>query len=229
MKNRSYISKWSVSFFLSTLGLALFSWIGSIYGFGEVQSLLSVEGIRWVLWHVVDNYVQCPALGVMLILLMGLGIVVKSGLYDAMKRFCRREMLLSWKERRALASASVVLFVYVTFVFLSVWLPGNFLLGVTGSWLYSPFAEGFVYILSVGVGVVGMVYGYVSNTFRSVSDVIVSMALLIASRASSFVSLFFVSQFFSSLAYTHLAEWAGVDDGFIQALYGYCCFLSFFF
>lgn len=228
MKNNSTYSRLSLLFFLLTLVLALFSWIGSIYGVGEVQSLLSAEGIRWVLGHVVDNYVQCPALGMMLILFMGGGIVTQSGLYDVVKRFCRKEKQLSRKERRALVAASVTLLVYIVLVSLSVWLPGNFLLSVTGSWLHSPFAEGFVYILSVGIGLVGMVYGYVSDTFRSMADVIRSMASLIASRSFSFVSLFFVVQFFSSLVYTHLAEWVGVDDGVVYALYGICCFLSLF-
>ena len=88
MKNNVGHSRMGLLFFLLTLVLALVSWIGSIYGVGEVQSLLSAEGIRWVLGHVVENYVRCPALGMMLILFMGLGIVVQSGLYDILKR-CR--------------------------------------------------------------------------------------------------------------------------------------------
>ena len=63
MKSNRFSSTLSIVFFLLTLALALFSWIGSIYGLGEVQSLLSAEGIRWVLGHVVENYVQSPILG----------------------------------------------------------------------------------------------------------------------------------------------------------------------
>jgi len=228
MKNDLGSSRMGLLFFLLTLVVALLSWIGSIYGVGEVQSLLSAEGIRWVLGHVVSNYVQCPALGLMLILFMGGGIVVQSGLYDILKRYCRKEKQLSRKERRALVSASVVLLVYTIGIALSVCLPGNFLLSVTGSWLHSPLAEGFVYILSVGVGLTGMVYGYVSDTFRSIMDVVQSMASLIASRAFSLVTLFFVVQFFSSLMYTHLAEWAGVSNDIVHMVYFVCCFLTVF-
>ena len=81
MKSNWFSSTLSIVFFLLTLALALFSWIGSIYGLGEVQSLLSAEGIRWVLGHVVENYVQSPVLGIVLILFMGVGIVFRSGLY----------------------------------------------------------------------------------------------------------------------------------------------------
>ena len=226
MKNNVGHSRMGLLFFLLTLVLALVSWIGSIYGVGEVQSLLSAEGIRWVLGHVVENYVRCPALGMMLILFMGLGIVVQSGLYDILKRCRRKDKQLSRKERRALIAASIALLTFAVLVGLSLCLPGNFLLGVTGSWLHSPFAEGFAYILSVGIGFAGMVYGYVSDTFRSVLDVVKSMSSVIVSRAFSLVTLFFVVQFFSSLLYTNLAEWVGVSDGVVYAFYAICCFLS---
>lgn len=228
MKNNWGHANLGILFFLLTLALALFSWIGSIYGLGEVQSLLSAEGIRWVLGHVVENYVQCPALGIMLVVFMGLGIVVRSGLYDVWKRFCRKEKQLSRKERRALTLASVTLFIYVALVCMSMWLPWNLLRGITGSWAHSPFAEGFVYIFSIGIGLMGMVYGYVSDTFRNLSDVVESMASLIAARAFCFVSLFFVVQFFSSLAYTHLAEWMDMDTGTLNVLYGVSCVLVLF-
>lgn len=226
MKNSGGHAAWSILFFLLTLALALFSWmIGSIYGLGEVQSLLSAEGIRWILGHVVENYVQCPALGIVLVALMGLGVVVRSGLYDVLKRFCRKEKQLSRKERRALTLASVVGVIYAVLVCVSMWLPWNLLWGVTGSWIHSPLAKGLVYVLSIGVGLSGMVYGYVSDTFRSLSDVFLGMSWLIARKASYFVGLFFTAQFFSSLAYTHLSEWMGVSPDILQALYVVSCLL----
>ena len=53
MKNNSFSSVLSIVFFVSTLALTLFSWVGSVYGLDGVQSLLSAEGIRWSLGHVV--------------------------------------------------------------------------------------------------------------------------------------------------------------------------------
>ena len=72
MRNNRYLCGWAVAFFLMTVALALFSWIGSIYGIAEVQSLLSAEGVRWMLSHAISNYVQVPALGVVFILMMGI-------------------------------------------------------------------------------------------------------------------------------------------------------------
>ena len=228
MKSNRFSSTLSIVFFLLTLALALFSWIGSIYGLGEVQSLLSAEGIRWVLGHVVENYVQSPVLGIVLILFMGMGIVLRSGLYDAVKRFAGRNKLLSRKERRALTLAVGVLLLYFAMLVMSMFLPWNLYWNITGGWLHSPFSKGLVYLLSIGMGLGGMVYGYVSDTFRRFSDVVEGMSSLIAERSFTFVSLFFIIQFFSSLEYTHLAEWMNVDDSILRGLYVVSCVFSLF-
>ena len=228
MKSNRFSSTLSIVFFLLTLALALFSWIGSIYGLGEVQSLLSAEGIRWVLGHVVENYVQSPVLGIVLILFMGMGIVLRSGLYDAVKRFAGRNKLFSRKERRALTLAVGVLLLYFAMLVMSMFLPWNLYWNITGGWLHSPFSKGLVYLLSIGMGLGGMVYGYVSDTFRRFSDVVEGMSSLIAERSFTFVSLFFIIQFFSSLEYTHLAEWMNVDDSILRGLYVVSCVFSLF-
>lgn len=225
MKNKRFLPDWSILFFLMTLVLALFSWMGSIYGMGEVQSLLSAEGVRWWLGHVVENYVRCPALGIMLILFMGLGIVVRSGLYGVLFRLFRREKLLSRKERRALRLALGACGIYFMLILLALLLPWNFLQGVTGAWLHSPLVEGMVYILSLGVGISGMVYGYVSDTFRRMEDVVSAMSWLISRSASYFVVLFFIVQFFSSLEYTRLPEWIGLSNGMMEVLYLFFCYI----
>lgn len=228
MKSNRFSSTLSIVFFLLTLALALFSWIGSIYGLGEVQSLLSAEGIRWVLGHVVENYVQSPVLGMVLILFMGMGIVLRSGLYDAVKRFAGRNKLLSRKERRALTLAVGVLLLYFAMLVMSMFLPWNLYWNITGGWLHSPFSKGLVYLLSIGMGLGGMVYGYVSDAFRRLSDVVEGMSSLIAERSFTFVSLFFIIQFFSSLEYTHLAEWMNVDDSILRGLYVVSCVFALF-
>ena len=226
MKSNRFSSTLSIVFFLLTLALALFSWIGSIYGLGEVQSLLSAEGIRWVLGHVVENYVQSPVLGIVLILFMGMGIVLRSGLYDAVKRFVGRNKLLSRKERRALTLAVGVLLLYFAMLVMSMFLPWNLYWNITGGWLHSPFSKGLVYLLSIGMGLGGMVYGYVSDTFRRLSDVVEGMSSLITERSFTFVSLFFIIQFFSSLEYTRLAM--NVDDSILGGLYVVSCVFALF-
>ena len=71
-----------------------------------------------------------------------------------------------------------------------------------------------------------MVNGYVSDTFRRFSDVVEGMSLLIAERSFTFVSLFFIIQFFSSLEYTRLAM--NVDDSILRGLYVVSCVFALF-
>ncbi len=80
MKSKYYFPHTATVFFLLTVAVALFSWIGSIYGLGKVQSLLSPEGIRWELRHAMGNFVQTPALGiVMMLFLSGMAFGYASG------------------------------------------------------------------------------------------------------------------------------------------------------
>lgn len=225
MKNNLCNSRLSIFFFLMTVVMALFSWVANIYGWGDIQSLLSAEGIRWLLGHVVENYVSCPALGIVLILLMGLGIAVHSGLYGILKRLCQKEKLLSHKERWALTLTMAVWGIYVMLVVASLLLPWNFMWGITGSWLYSPLSKGFVYVLSIGLGLSGVVYGYVSGNFRRLSDIMTGMSYLIARESSYFVTLFFVTQYFSLLVYMRLPAWLHLSDEVVNISYLVCSYL----
>ena len=228
MKSSQWHSRLSVAFFLMTLLLALCSWVGSVYGLGEVQSLLSAEGVRWVLGHTLENYVRTPALGMALVLFMGLGVGCRSGLYDALRRFLHKGKMLSRKERRALTLAIAVFLFWVIGVSLFLFLPWNLFWSVTGGWLHSPISKGVVYLLAVGVGLVGMVYGYVADVYRNLSDVFRGMSCLIVRKAPFFVTLFFVVQFFEALEYVRLAEALHCPSELVKVVYQLCCFVPMF-
>ena len=76
-------------FFLLTLGVIFLSWIFDVYGLsvrlphtGEeirVQSLLSPEGIRWLLRHVVTNFTGFAPLGLVIVAMFGIGVAQHSG------------------------------------------------------------------------------------------------------------------------------------------------------
>ena len=229
MKNKGKrFAGWSIVFFMLTLGVALFSWVGSIYGVGHVQSLLSAEGVRWLMGHVMSNYLQTPALGIILVLMMGMGVVVQSGLWNALKRFFQPGILLSRKERRAMMLAFGVLSVYAMLLVVSILLPWHIAQGVTGVWMHSPLYKGWVYVFSLGVGLSGLVYGYASDTFVRFSDVFDAMSLLIARYASFFVMLFFLSQFFASLNYTRMDDCLGISPEILSWLSQLCSYIPLF-
>ena len=80
-------------FFLLTLAVILLSWIFDVYGLsvlqpqtGEeirVQSLLSPEGIRWLLRHVITNFTGFAPLGLVIVAMFGIGVAHNSGFTDA--------------------------------------------------------------------------------------------------------------------------------------------------
>ena len=63
---------------------------------------------------------------------------------------------------------------YVLVVILSL----PFMKSVTDSFYHSPFQKGFFYILSLGLGMMGIIYGYASNRFHRINQVVDGMAFL---------------------------------------------------
>ena len=217
MKNNYYFPHVATFFFLLTVIVALVSWIGSIYGLGTVQSLLSPEGIRWELRHITSNYVKAPALGIIMILLFGLGIASYSGMVNAIGRILKRGKQLTRKEKRAL----LLTIIMTTFA------PWTILRSITGSLENSPFQQGIYYLISFGIGLSGVVFGYTSGRFRNDRDIIRGMTFLFIRFADYFVILFFIVQFFSSLLYTNLTEWIGIDSSIMVYVFHVCCFIPF--
>ena len=91
-------SKWrmphpATMFFVLTMVVVLLSWIFEIYGLsvtlpqtGEeirVQSLLSPEGIRWLLRHMVTNFTGFAPLGMVIVAMFGIGVAQHSGFINA--------------------------------------------------------------------------------------------------------------------------------------------------
>lgn len=79
MTNRYFLHPATV-FFLLTLLAAFLSWVGSIYGWEGIQSLLSAEGFRWQLRNSVPGFLHAPLLGHLLVLAFGAGLWMHSGL-----------------------------------------------------------------------------------------------------------------------------------------------------
>ena len=225
MKSRRYAYHVPAVFFIMMLLVAVFSWMANIYEVGDIENMLSTEGIRWSLSHMIEGYVCNPALGVSLVLLIGLGIFVYSGACGAIGRVCSKGQWTSRKERRALMAALLVLVVYMLLVFLCMFIPSTISRSVTGNIGDSPLCKGWCYVVSLGVGLSGAAYGYVSETFRNDADLVKAMSGLISSNADYWVSLFFITHFFSTVEYTRLGEWAGMTSQTLYVSYQLACYL----
>ena len=83
------------------------AWIFDIYGLsvfqpqtGEeirVQSLLSPEGVRWLLRHVVTNFTGFAPLGLVIVAMFGIGVAQHSGFIDACIRGGARRKHNPWR------------------------------------------------------------------------------------------------------------------------------------
>lgn len=111
---------------------------------------------------------------------------------------------LSRKERRALLWALLTGVVYAAVVLLATFSPWGILRGVNGGLIRSPFIMGILFLLSLGIGVMGMVYGFTSGRYRTDGDVIEGLAHPMKLLGAYFVITFFAAQMFACFEYSHL-------------------------
>ena len=84
----------------------------------RVQSLLSPEGIRWLLRHIVTNFTGFAPLGMVIVAMFGIGVAQHSGFIDA----CIRQGIRGKKEKEKIIPVS---YTHLTGVRLqSQYLPG---------------------------------------------------------------------------------------------------------
>lgn len=225
MKQRTpHPSTW---FLLASIAVALVSWIANIYDWSVVsestghevvvQSLLSPEGIRWMLRRVAANFMEFEPLSMMLIALPAIGVSLHSGFVEvcirAMSRLWQHTLSLSRKEFRALLMAWVVGLLYVALLAASTFASWGILRGVTGGLERSPLADGWLFLLAAGWGLMSVVYGFTSDRYRSDTDVVDGFCLLRGLLCQYLVIAFFAAQLLSCLDYTQLALYVEVRYG----------------
>lgn len=125
------------------------------------------------------------------------------GTYDGEVRFGGYKQL-SHKERRAIVAALIVGSLYAALVLWATFSSWGILRGVNGSLIRSPFIEGILFLLSLGIGLMGMIYGFASGRYRTDKDVIEGLTQPMRLLGIYFVIAFFASQMFASLEYSHL-------------------------
>lgn len=103
MRNKLRMPHPATMFMLLTVAVIFLSWIFDIYGLSvvnpadgaeiRVQSLLSPEGIRWLLRHVVTNFTGFAPLGMVMVTLFGVGVAEHSGFINACIRLGLRDRM----------------------------------------------------------------------------------------------------------------------------------------
>ncbi|MDL2248032.1 AbgT family transporter [Bacteroides sp. OttesenSCG-928-J23] len=111
---------------------------------------------------------------------------------------------LSKRERKALILALSIGAIYMFVVLWATFSSWGLLKGVTGSLIRSPFIVGILFIISLCIGIMGMVYGFASGRYRSDNDVVEGLAQSMNLLGVYLVITFFAAQMFACFDYSHL-------------------------
>ena len=227
MKNKNIIHPATV-FFLLWWFVAVLSWIGSVYAWDGIRNIISTEALRWFLRYTEEKLMSSPALYIVFLFFMSVGVFLHSGLGGLIWRMVRRERKMSGKEKKSLVAAVMIAVAYFMVYALLAWGPWNIVRGVTGRYVDSPLHDGALCILAIGIGVTSMVYGYSADHYRSDTDVVKGMSYMFSRFPSYLVSLFFVIQFMVAFEYSGFPVCFGMTECLVDITYWICCLIPLF-
>lgn len=210
----------AVVYLLLLLAVMLASWIGSIYVMRGVErnsdvvlrSLLDAHGIRWLISNSASAISDAPV-GNAILLFSAAGLVYGSGLWRALCRLYGKGVL-SYKERVGLVIALIVTVVYTMLIIVGLFFGNHVLLGLTGTLLPSPLADGIMLILFLLTALPSVVYGFATGTFRNSGSVLSAILWLASSLASFLIAMFVGAQLLAAFEYSGLDAVIGLGpDG----------------
>ena len=131
-----------------------------------LRSLLSAEGIRWMVGSIGDNL---AGRGLVWLLLgsMAFGSVKFCGILDVPRKW----KAMSFWDRFGVMVALAELLVIVVLTLLLTVLPHAVLLGVTGNLYPSSFSKSLFFIICLSVCFISVSFGVVSSRLRSLEEV----------------------------------------------------------
>ena len=189
---KRYLPHIALGLFAAQLLLMLVSWICSAaLPLSGVRSLLSSEGLRWLMGHYAD-VLATPWLVWLLLWAMAWGVLRRSG-------------LLSWRrgyrEKQARFMTLLLLVVLVVAELLLTMTPQAILLSVTGHLWPSPFSQSLVPFTAFSVLLLGVCYGMLAGPLSSLRQVY--DAVLDGLRSAAPWLLFYVllMQLYASVRY----------------------------
>lgn len=126
--------------------------------------------------------------------------------------------VLGKKERQGLKWTGVTLLIFTILIALGLIPDNGVLRGSDNTILHSPVLKGFIAVLFIVAGSCGVVYGYVSGTFKKHEDVIHGMNSSFKGLISFLVLVFFASQFVAWFKWSNLGLMVAVKGAaFLQS------------
>lgn len=194
---KKYLPHIALSLFAAQLLLMLISWLYSAaVPVSNVHSLLSSEGLRWMLGHFAETMAS-PLLVWLLLLSMAYGCLVKSGLPISVKSYTSENR--GYRERRALNITYLLSVVCVAIILSLSIVPHAIMLSATGKLWPSPFSASLVPIIAFCLILLSSVYGMVSGKFDTIRDVYDSLLYGLRCAAPWLLFYILIGQLVSSL------------------------------
>lgn len=124
---------------------------------------------------------------------------------------------LKKEEKKGLLWSAITLLIFLIITALGIIPDGGFLRSEDNLILHSPVLKGFIAVLFIVAGTCGIVYGYISGTFKKHQDVINGMNTSFKSLVSFLVLVFFAAQFVAWFKWSNLGIFIAVKGAaFLQ-------------
>jgi len=175
--------------FISEILLVIISWLLSAMQLEGVRSLLSSEGIRWLLGSFSD-FVSTPLLVWGILLLSAFGCLQKSGVTILRK---------GYRSRIAFRVAFVLLGLYIAVLGMLTLMPHAILLSATGELFPSAFSRSLIPFSAFGIIVFSVAFGMMSGKLKTLGDILNALSSGIAKGAPLIILYILFIQFYESL------------------------------
>lgn len=191
-----WLSRFGLVLVVAELLLVLLSWLLSAQMVEGVRSLLSLEGVRWLLGRFVRLQLH-PLLVWLLLGGMAMGCIVSSNILSDL----RHERPLSYRSKMALRVSILLLLVYVGLIVLLTATPHAALLSVIGTLFPSPFSDALIPLVAFAFMLVGLSYGWATGRLSKPEAMFVAMANGVGQVAPWLVLYVPLVLFYESLYY----------------------------
>ena len=158
-----------ITLFTLQLLLVLLSWmISSAQTDSTLHSLLSGEGVRWMVGSFATS-LSNPIGAYLLLCIVAWGTASKAQIHHAMTDALRRRHL-TYRQRFALRMSVITAVIMVALWLYLILAPQPVLLSAIGEWVPSSFSRGMIPVLAFIITAVSLVYGSFSGMFSSLAD-----------------------------------------------------------
>lgn len=194
----------ALALLLAEVLLLLLSWLLSAMPTAEVRSLLTGEGLRWLLGRM-SGSLSTPILVWIVLLGMAWGCLRQSGLLASFSRSSSSAGSRSSSRDRIALFSVLVLLVFYAFVLMSLTaMPHAILLSATGELFPSPFSASIVPVIAFGITLCAVVYGVVSGRFNTLGEVYQSLVLGLRSVAPVLLFYILIMQIYFTVSFAFL-------------------------